>query len=67
MDGGVLLALARVPSPTALLAAAASKPADAAALRAAGAVLVAAIEAAAERPLKTRWALDALFGKSKTI
>ena len=67
VDGGVLLALARLPSPTALLAAAASKPADAAALRAAGAVLVAAIEAAAERPLKTRWALDALFGKSKTI
>lgn len=65
VDGGVLLALARLPVPT-LLSSAASKPADAAALRAAAAVLVAAIQAAADRPLKTRWAIDALFGKSRT-
>ncbi|MGC8625256.1 MAG: DNA repair protein RecO [Phycisphaerae bacterium] len=64
VDGGVLLALARLPAPTALLKAPADKPAQAAALRAAAMVLLAAFEAAAERPLKTRWALDALFGTS---
>ncbi len=67
VDGGVLLALARLPAPSVLLSSAASKPADAAALRAAAAVLMAAIEAATDRPLRTRWALDALFGKSRTV
>lgn len=65
VDGGVLLALARLPHPSVLLSATPSKPADAAALRRAAAVLVAAIETATERPLKTRWAVDAIFGKSE--
>ncbi|MDA8376911.1 MAG: DNA repair protein RecO [Planctomycetia bacterium] len=64
VDGGVLLALARLPAPSALLPDSVGKPAPAAALRAAATVLRAALESAAERPLKTRWALDALFGTS---
>ncbi len=65
VDGGVLLALARLPAPGKIIATPVAKAADAAALRAAADVLLAAIMAAAERPLKTRWALDALFGKNK--
>jgi DNA repair protein RecO (recombination protein O) len=65
VDGGVLLALARLPPPSKMMAMPSAKTADAAALRAAADVLMTAILAAAERPLKTRWALDALFGKGK--
>ena len=67
VDGGVLLALARLPIPSALLTAPSSKPADAPAMRAAATVLIAAIQAASDRPLKTRWALEALFGKIKVL
>ncbi len=67
VDGGVLLALARLPMPNALLNAPPSKPADAPAMRAAATVLIAAIQAASDRGLKTRWALDSLFGKTKAL
>ncbi len=67
VDGGVLLALARLPVPSTLITAAASKPAAAPAMRAAAMVLIAAIETAADRGLKTRWALEALFGKTKAL
>ncbi len=67
VDGGVLLALARLPLPNALLAAPPSKPADAYAMRAAATVLIAAIETSSDRGLKARWAVDALFGKTKAL
>ncbi len=67
VDGGVLCALARLPAPDELAGTPSSRPADAAALRMAADVLVAAIQAAAERGLKTRWALESLFGKATPL
>jgi DNA repair protein RecO len=65
--GRVIIALSRLPAPTALAASPPDRPADAAALGLAMQLLLAQVEAVTDKPVRTRYLLKSIFSSDATV